>query len=555
MCLLPVVFFGLGTRAAAETEYVPRVAIAPISREYFDGQEGLGESFTPLVLASLSSDPRWALVERVDLADLEKEWTLVNSGGDEVVSAVTRGRLIGADWMLVFRPDLASPEHPRLRIEIVDTARAEPLATQAVALLQRPRARWFRNPPAPDMETVLVACRESLASALATRAGRVDVRVAALLSLVPEEHLDVAAANSVVELEAAIAAAFAGGPPSAGPVWRLLAPTSPEASRGEGLLRAAGFVTAGSTSSAANIADAFLWGSFSVRDGTLRLNLRIWSGQGEPLARNFEGTPVLIAASVARVLKALPTPASPIVESDRYPLAQTLVAEARALAIKHPISAETAPLVRRWLELAAFFAPADREIQELRLIASRRAPPHDAEAARLETLRLGMEYARLADLFWQKPDNRYDLRLLVASFLSVEYFVPGQKARAVRVAPVIARMPPSALAPHRRLFEWWLDYCEKPDSDSFALLAVVLPLVARFNPERMNTPPQGGFQGFLPRLLETYRNENRQRLLALVDRLPRDGSPPVLDAPLVPAPEHIPVVIEDSPAPVLGPSR
>lgn len=532
-----------------------RLAIAPIAREFFDGQEAMGESLTSLLLASLSDDPRWILVERNDLDALATEWALTQPGLAESVSAVTRGRLLGADWVLVLRPDLTVLEQPALQLEIIDAARAEPLASHHVRLRLRPRARWFRNPPADDFATVLGACRSTLQDAWVARASHAETRVAALLFLHPENQRGDLPPHNAPELENLIAHAVQSVRSAPGEhTWRLLDPLRPEVSRGEGLLRAAGFVAEGASVPIGSIADAFLWGRSEPDAAGLRLTFWIWPGYGAARKYTTLGSPADIARDVGLAVGSLPSPensAQPAADTaaELRRLASDLIAEARSLAATTPPPSPPAAgtTIRRLLELAAFFQPADREIQELRILATLRSLPSDPLApVSLPRIRAGLDYARLAEQFWRRPHDRYDLRLFAASFTFVHYSVPGQRERALRAAPILARMPPEALREHRDMLNNWRHYCLTPGPDSFTLLEAVLPLIARFSPARLRTPPNGGFVGWIPQLLETYEGADRVRLLALIDRLPAGPTDraPALGGPFV--------EIENSPFPLLS---
>jgi hypothetical protein len=550
-------------QAVAEEKAAVRLAIAPIGWEFFDGQEALGESLTPVLLAALSDDPRWTMVERAQLAAIEAEWALNQPGVSDASASVVRGRLLGADWILVLRPD-ASLERPALHVEIVDALRAEPMAVREANLRLRPRARWFRNPPAEDLAAVVAAARQALDDAYSARANRAGRRAAALLFVHPEEAGPAADASRSVEQALADALAIEDRPEG----WRLLGSLQPDAPRGEGLLRVSGFVDERACVPASAIADAFLWGRLEAAgDNTLRLKFWLWTGSGQVKAHVAEGDAVMIAASMCRVLLSLPPrPAIsavepvPAPEAGRHQLARELVAEARTLSAiitPHPGSGSPS-ITTRLLELAAFLEPLDREIQELRIHSSLRDLPenvfgerdHPAQAdAQRRRISLGLDYIRLADHFWRLPDDRYDLRLLEASFIYSPRETPGYRAFAARATPFVARMPLAELEHRQNLLERWLHCARIPDEDSFTILEVALPLFARFRPDRMETPPDGGLTGWIPTFIEAYPDDQtvQIRLRSILERLPRGKT---ADDPLA-AYRLAPSAVKNSPPPEL----
>lgn len=553
-------------RALAEGNATVCLAIAPVGREFFDGQEALGESLTPMLLAALSDDPRWIMVERAQLAAIEAEWALNQPGVSDASASVVRGRLLGADWILVLRPD-ASLERPALRVEIVDALRAEPMAVREVSLRLRPRARWFRNPPPEDLAAVVVVARQALDDAFSVRASRLGRRAAALLFVHPEGADLAADASRSVEQALADALAIENQPGG----WRLLESLQPDAPRGEGLLRASGVVNERSCVPASVIADAFLWGRLEAAgNNTLRLRFWLWTGSGQAEAHVAEGDAATIAASMLRVLISLPPPpsisaAAPAPEAGRRQLARELVAEARTLAaIVTPNPDSGGPsITTRLLELAALLEPLDREIQELRIHSSLRDLPadvfgqrdHPAQVdARRRRISLGFDYIHLADHFWRLPDNRYDLRLLEASFNHSPRETPGYRALAARATPFVARMPLAELEHRQNLLECWLHCARIPGEDSFTILEVALPLLARFRPDRMETPPDGGLTGWIPTFIQAYPDDRavQNRLHAILERLPRGKTP---DDPLA-SHRLDPSAVKNSPPPELPtPSR
>ena len=548
-------------QALAEGKAAVRLAIAPIGWEFFDGQEALGESLTPVLLAALSDDPRWTMVERAQLAAIEAEWALNQPGVSDTSASVVRGRLLGADWILVLRPD-ASLERPALHVEVVDALRAEPMAVRKASLRLRPRARWFRNPPAGDLAAVLVAARQALDDAFSVRASRAGPRAAALLFIHPEGTGLATDVSRLVEQALADALSKGDRPED----WRLLGSLQPDAPRGEGLLRASGFVDEHACVPVSAVADAFLWGRLEAPgDSTLRLRFWIWTGSGHAELHVAEGDATMIAASMRRVLFSLPPrPAvaaeAPAAEAERRQLARELVAEARALTAVVAARPDSGgpSISTRLLELAAFLEPLDREIQELRIHSSLRDLPEDVfgqrdhpvqTEAQRRRISLGLDYIRLAEHFWRLPDDRYDLRLLEASFIYSPRETPGYRARAARAAPLVARMPISELEHHQNLFERWLHCVHTPDEDSFTILEVALPLFARFRPDRMETPPNGGLTGWIPTFIEAYPDDRtvQARLRSILERLPRSKT---ADDPL--ASHRLPTsAVKNSPAPEL----
>jgi hypothetical protein len=370
-------------------------------------------------------------------------------------------------------------------------------------------------------------------------------------------------ADAARTVDRAIAEALETSGANEAPGWRLLGSLQPEAPRGEGLLRAAGFVDEHVFVPPSTIADAFLWGRLESTGATLRLRFWLWAASGRVEPHVAEGDASELARCVRLALSCLPLRTSTSTDEataaeERRALAVELVTEARTLAGTTHSAPGSISIVSLLLELAAFLEPGDREIQELRIIACLRDLPGDdfrrhsdpnlAEASR-QQINLGLDYARLADRFWHLPDEHYDLRLLNASFIYSPSDTPGNRARAVRAAPIIARMSLVDLRPYEAMLARLLSYGETPDEDGFMLLEALLPIIARLMPDRLETPPNGGIVGVIPDLLEKYPDDQptRSRLITLINHLPRGETATIPGT----VSRHAPIVVQNSTSPVL----
>ncbi|HSI08763.1 MAG TPA: ankyrin repeat domain-containing protein [Rariglobus sp.] len=472
--LLSVVVTVCATFAADD---IPGLALAPVSPEQLEGQEKAGEALTTLLVAKLSGDSRWEMVERGDLSLLAGEWQLGKAGFIESSNAVTQGRLLRADWVLVCRPEMTDVENPAAKLEVIDAVRAELLASRTIKLAQRPHARWFRSPPAGDVELIVKASREALIEARAARE-RLKVRkVAASLFFSGDDG----------RLDAELASLMEGAD---GGNWRLLNPLHPDVARGEGLLKAAGFVSGERGPALEKIADAYIWGrlgSSTTGAGGRSLKFWIWRGGGLPEEKRAEGSMTELAGAIKKELLAgVPAAGSTDPLVDQIQLAKRLIEEALAVA---PATEADFKQSRRLLEMAAFFAPQDRVVQETRLaftLASRRIKTGLTQDDRM---RLRLEYARLADAFWRGPGNTLDARLLEASFSGYARGMPGQRERALQSAPLLVQAPLSELIPHKELFHEWTTYCRRNPVSGQRMLEIIWPVVAKLLPEILYTQP------------------------------------------------------------------
>lgn len=532
--LLSVVVTVCATFAADD---IPRLALAPVSPEQLEGQEKAGEALTTLLVAKLSGDSRWEMVERGDLSLLAGEWQLGKAGFIESSNAVTQGRLLRADWVLVCRPEMADVENPTAKLEVIDAVRAELLASRTIKLAQRPHARWFRSPPASDVELIVKASEEALVEARARREKQRVCKVAASLFFSGDDgRLDAALASLMSEVGDG--------------TWRLLNPLHPDVARGEGLLKAAGFVSGERGPALEKIADAYIWGKLespgaSADGGALKF--WIWRGGGLPEEKRAEGSMVELAGAIKKELLAgVPSAAgstAPLV--DQMQLAKRLIEEALAVV---PATEADFTQARRLLEMAAFFAPQDRVVQETRLaftLASRRIKTGLAQDDRM---RLWLEYARLADAFWRGPGNTLDARLLEASFSGYARGMPGQRERVLQCAPLLVQAPLSELIPHKELFHEWTTYCRRNPVSGQRTLEIIWPVVAKLLPEILYTQPTKtnvAKTGWVNLLMED-ESIDQVRLKEILDGSAKGMPPLVVEA----AGARYRIV--DSPAPNIG---
>ncbi len=461
----------------------PSLALAPVSPEQLEGQEMAGETLTTMLAVALSGDDRWRVVERGDLSLLTAEWQLGRAGFEESANAVNHGRLLGADWVLVCRPEMADVDNPTATIDVIDAVRAEPIASRKIKLAHRPHARWFRSPPEVDVKTLVDASHEALSEALTTRERRQTNKVAASLFLSGDNgHLERALAALLSE--------NADDPLG----WRLLNPLHPEAARGEGLLRAAGIVAGDRGPLVRKIADAYLWGAVEPvgtgSDGG-RLTFWVWRGFGDPEEKQAEGSWSELAESIRSELAAT----APGVDEQgdalehQIRLSKRLMEEALAVA---PASTADFNRARKLLEMAAFFAPQDRVVQETRLayvFAPRRIQTGLTDT---ERMRLWLEYARLADAFWVGPNNTLDARLLAASFPGYNRGKSWQRERVLRWAPLLAQAPVDELIPHKKLLSEWATYSRADRLYGQRILEMIWPMLAHLLPDKLYTHASDG---------------------------------------------------------------
>ncbi len=199
---------------------------------------------------------------------------------------------------------------------------------------------------------------------------------------------------------------------------------------------------------------------------------------------------VFPAASAVPI--AFPSPA-PDPDTGRLLVAREFLAEARRLWIplKHwenirslelenwrttpPEKQPALAWIRTLLDAAAFFAPEDAEIQELRLVVAARL------ADGVEKQLLVQRYCEMADRFWVRPDDTLDARLLVESHRF--RFIPFEftKRRIPAAVAVLAELSSADLVPFAPMLEAWVrGLCGYgKNEESLALLETVWPLAAR----------------------------------------------------------------------------
>ena len=479
--LLALLFLSPGHVAADPEPAPPRVAISPIIPPGADEGLDLGRTLADLLAVHLSDSDAWTLVERADLPAIEDEWLLKSSALAGRAASLRTGALARADLVLECHVDPATAETPYARIIILDTARAEVLAELPVALTGRPNGPWYRSPPAADAETLARTARLALEQACTLRASWGDRPVAALLFAVGDT-----ASTPRTEAVLAHLAAAAG---QAG--YRWVNTTPGRAAENESLLQLLGLVNS-DRSPWATAAELYFW----ITAAGDEITISAWRPGHVIHTTRILAASTDTAPTLALIQTVSPTDsATPGTDPDtgRLAVAREFLAEARRLwrPLKQwenirPLELEnwrTAPPakqpalahIRTLLDAAAFFAPEDAEIQELRLVVAARL------AEGVEKQLLVQRYCEIADRFWRRPDDTLDARLLVESHRF--RFIPFAfaKRRIPAAAAVLTELPSADLVPFAPMLETWVrGLCGYgKDETSLALLETVWPLAAR----------------------------------------------------------------------------
>lgn len=462
----------------------PRVAISPIIPPGADDGLEQGLAFADLLAVRLSGDTRWELVERAALPRIEQEWALKSSHIAGRAEALRIGALARADLFVECRVSDPAVEHPWCRITVVETARAEVLAEREVRLHARPVGPWYRSPPERDLDALATAANESLAMACARLAEWRGRPVAALLFAPRTDNKDAPNADASLSSLAETLRA-------AGVRWVDLVPG--RAAESEGLLHLLGH-TDGAPSPWEAAADLYLWTDTSPDGATA---LRSWR-PGQPVREQPSAEEVL---ADLRRSRATPSPAERLavarefLRQARERWREAGLAEDRDVFGEHgilpkPSDSQLAALgpIRTRLAAAAFFAPEDGEIQELRALLDITLAPYP------EKLLMMQRYCAVADHFWIRGDGAVDWRLCAESFTR-EHYIPVrfQKPRMAAAAEVLAGLPRETWPPFGPLMESWLQaLLIRPEDQDAALFRKIWPMALHAMGNKLRESPRSG---------------------------------------------------------------
>ncbi len=355
---------------------------------------------TDLLMSQLASDARWRLVEREQLQSLEDELALSAGGWTDAANAVRLGRMVKADIIVVCRLQAVGDAGGEAVVEAVDAWQAEPLASGRAELSARPNAVWLRAVPREAVDAIAASIAQVLDQA---ERKLIQVRgtpaVAALFAGAPPPS--VVGGMNLEELfrEELKAAAERQH-------CRIPALGVNEAVQGEGRLQSAGLMDS-SSEAWAQVAHLFVWGDWTFAEAADATSpwiwrLHIWNGQGEPNVIAFgpaDGDARSVARKAANAVVARAHGATRPTADVRQKVADILMQRVRDWAS----SDEQKTLV----DVAAYFVPGARRIQELRLRMRQSWGPNETEPVGVDAA-----YLRLVRAFWRLPDGSYDLGLV-----------------------------------------------------------------------------------------------------------------------------------------------
>ena len=405
LCLALVASTGL--RLAADE--APRPSAAIMTASTGEHAASAGGVVTDMLTARLSNDPRWQIVERSRLAELENELALSAGGFTDAASAVRQGRLVHADVVLVCRVRPVGDNGGEAQINAIDALRAEVLGSQTLSLGQRPNGAWLRSPPEADLGAITRASVDVLAGA----AGRL-AQVSGWPVVFPLFFRINGSWNLLSPFSRSFTAALEAE--AAAQHVRLLHKQAFGGVHSEGLLSTGG-MSDFSADSWTQIADLFVWCEFTenglagaTATDSVVLRVWAWAGAGEPMSRAIMGRASnfgpIAKDACDFILGELAQRAKPTPEARRL-VAKSLISEAAKIGSPdlriRPLPAAVLVRISRLIQLvdaAAFFVPEDQEIQELRLKLMM-----DAATTEEERAEVAADYLRFALACWRKPDG------------------------------------------------------------------------------------------------------------------------------------------------------
>ena len=497
-----------------------------------------GSVVTDVLTARLSNDPRWQIVERSRLTELENELALSAGGFTDAASAVRQGRLVHADVVLVCRVRAVGDNGGEVQINAIDAFRAEVLGSQTIPLGQRPNGAWLRSPPEADLGLITKASVDVLADAAARLA-----QVSAWPVVFPiffrnygSPSQSAAFSRSLMDtLETEAAAEHV----------RLLHRQSFGGVHNEGLLSTAG-MTDFSAGSWLRVADLFVWCEFTenglagaTANNSVTLRVWAWAGAGEPRSQALMGTAANLK-SIAKgacdfILGELAQRAKPTPEARRL-VAKSLISEASKIGSPDlrtwPLPADVLIKISRLIQLvdaAAFFVPEDQEIQELRFKLLM-----DAATTEEERGEVAADYRRFALACWRKAGGKLDLGLIDRSYESWGTHSNEKLAMIREVGLALRGVPPEEIKPWNMLYEAFFMnlYFMKGDPDAVTALEAIWPsmrvvMAYEFDPNLEH--PKYGWRFYIP---EFYPNDRARGRALLTGSLKSDAEPAQTGQPL-----------------------
>ncbi len=373
----------------AETR--PRVAMMD-----FTSDDGLMRSdagaaqWSALAQTALAGqEPGLDWIERAQLQTAADELNLSIGGLTGADDALRIGKWLRADLAILgrFTRGAQDPDGHTLRLEIVDLAHADTLATRTVHLDGDRRDAILPDPAgvaktAADLHDALAESREKLARATHQH----TVALLFFHNADPSPRLD--------KFGSDLADTFTGLAGSGGDVRVLRFPQADEA-RGEVDLAVRG-LTENDPDAWPRMADLYVWGSYrelpapdtAFAQTPVEAELTLWDGSGAPRQVKDRAVvadlPALARRLAARALDAAQQPASatPATAEVRGKIARSLCAQGERLEasvashgdhrdafLDTPEGKSLARRERQLYEAACFFAPGDRQAQWGRLCA------------------------------------------------------------------------------------------------------------------------------------------------------------------------------------------
>ncbi len=362
----------------------PAVAMVPVSIvDAWHASTSAADDLGAAIEAGALNLPEVRWVERAEVERLGGEWATESFGGGDPASALQKGRLAHADWMLTTR---ILPDEGRGRFvifEVIDTRTAESLALRTVALPGR--LGWPLQFEAANVPALLAEMRSALAAAAHTVEGaRGKQRLACLFfaNRAPTDRF-VTLAGDAMETISAVAESPGAKLP------HIVRFRRSRAAAGEAELAAAGWLDQGEKG-LQQVADAFAWGFITevgngdaLRDDVqIKLTWEVWTGgedtvKHEAVCRAGDAAATMRALS-QKVLTSLPPKGALTTLKLREAMAQRMMEQAKALAVGSDNSG-SAEAQTRWrarvaLLDAAHFLNPERATLEAAMILERWHP-------------------------------------------------------------------------------------------------------------------------------------------------------------------------------------
>lgn len=381
--------------------------------------------FSRAVQARLLEDKNYAWVERQDFDRIMTEADPGGARGIDAATAVRLGRLLRADLLLRGEVTQRSTGAAELTLEALDLKRAEVLATRTVPMAMN--ARQKLHPTTAEM----MASTGAAQAALTEARGKLE-QIKNLQVLAPLYFRNTSMSDRLGFLEERLQAALARASASAAGLRVLRFPRTGEAGEESSLVLAG--LTDTDPDAWQKVADVYVWGSFKEEpvDGAAFENvpvtivLQVSNGTSERRELQWKGTVKTLATGLdalagqvieaSRVLAATNVPAK---LNERQLIAADLRRRAgetgRQIAqggAQFPASSTGRQLYAyrtRLLEVACFFDPLNRALQEERLqtVWGGQNPFKPLGTLRGQWLRVA-DYQAQAARFARQADNSLD---------------------------------------------------------------------------------------------------------------------------------------------------